>query len=442
MLTNARAPLAVLALLFAARAASPPAALGAALTLDECVQLALRNNIAVARAEGNLVSARAGVTSARSDFLPRLSMSAGWSKSETEAFLNPDIGLLISPPSESWSASGSANLTVFDGLGNVARLRQAGLSAGAQEELHKKALQDVVFETERLYFDLLKKEQLGIVRQEATRLSEEQLKKTRAMKELGASTQADVFKAEVEHSNNRLEALRAERDVEVARAALAAYLGLDPRESIEVREDPLDSGAGEAGSAASERALETHPSLIAARQGAEASRQSVRAAKSDRFPSVSLFGNLSYSDPNGLRSLNDERTQWNYGARLSYTLFDGLLTKANIRRAESDLVTSRRTVENAERDVLLGVRQAALDVEISEQSIVVAQEAVKSSEEDLRLAEERYKVGEGTILEVIDAQVNLTRAKTDRVNATFDHRVALAALRNAIGETPAPEIAE
>jgi outer membrane protein TolC len=67
---------------------------------------------------------------------------------------------------------------------------------------------------------------------------------------------------------------------------------------------------------------------------------------------------------------------------------------------------------------------------------------VKSSEEDLRLAEERYKVGEGTILEVIDAQVNLTRVKTDLVNAAADHRLSISRLRNAVGDLPVPENGE
>jgi outer membrane protein TolC len=87
----------------------------------------------------------------------------------------------------------------------------------------------------------------------------------------------------------------------------------------------------------------------------------------------------------------------------------------------------------------LGVRQAYLDLEISRESIAVAEEAVRSSQEDLRLAEERYKIGEGTILEVIDAQVNLTRSRTDQVAAIYDRRLAVSALRNAIGIMPLPD---
>ncbi|MDP6528107.1 MAG: TolC family protein, partial [Gemmatimonadota bacterium] len=81
----------------------------------------------------------------------------------------------------------------------------------------------------------------------------------------------------------------------------------------------------------------------------------------------------------------------------------------------------------------LGVHSAHLDVEIARESIGVAGSGVRSAEEDLRLAQERFKLGEGTILEVIDAQVNHTRARTSLVSATYDLRLAQAGLRRAMG---------
>lgn len=417
-------------------------AFSAPLTLDECVREALENNVEISRAASNVTIARAGVTGARSEFFPRLSFNGGWTHSEPELFFNPEIGFPIQAPNESWSANAAASLLLFDGFGNISRLKSATNTRQAEEESFRQSRQTVTFETERLFLDLLKKDQLLAVQRDALRLSEEQLKKTRAMKDLGASTQADVYKAEVEHSNNKLEVLRAERDLEVARAALAAYLGRDPREALEVREEASSSEISISPPEAFERAQESNPGLLAAKSQLESTRLGVRSAKSDRFPSLSLFGNINYSDIYSLDSPDDENTQWSYGARLSYTLFDGMLTKSNIRRAEANLLTARRVAEDAEREVLLGVREAALDVDLTKASIGVAEEAVKSSQEDLRLAEERYKVGEGTILEVIDAQVNLTRSKNNRVNALYDYRLAVAALRRAVGDSGAAESRE
>jgi outer membrane protein len=125
--------------------------------------------------------------------------------------------------------------------------------------------------------------------------------------------------------------------------------------------------------------------------------------------------------------------------RLNFTLFDGFFTKSNIRSAEASLLTARRSLETTELDVLFEVRRAYLDLEIARESITVAGDAVRSSQEDLRFAQERYNIGEGTILDVIDAQVNLTRSKTNLVTAQYDARLAVSALRNAVGDYTLPE---
>jgi outer membrane protein TolC len=172
-----------------------------------------------------------------------------------------------------------------------------------------------------------------------------------------------------------------------------------------------------------------------------ASRASVRAAKSERYPSLSLNGSTNYFNFE-LNSFDDQHIEWQYGISMNFTVFDGLLTKGSIRRAEAQLLKARRGAEAQERDVILAVRQAWLDLEIARRSIDVGERAVRSSEEDQRLAGERYRLGEGTILDVIDAQVNLTRSRTDLVSARFDARVAQSRLRSAVGNLTVPAIGE
>ncbi len=423
-------------LLLGTGAAGPRPAFAAALSLEQCVGLALKHNLAVESARYDLKVAEANVTGARAAFLPQLSVNGNWSKSEEGRFFEQGGTLAFSD--ETWSASGTASLLLFDGLGNIAGYRGAKHSRAAAQDQFAAAQQDVAYETEQRFFEVLRQEALLEVQREAVRLSAEQLKKTRAMKELGAATQADVYKAEVDHSNNRLGVLRAERDVEIARASLATYLGRDPRAELALQPEELDVADEYDETTATTQALELHPALQSARRSVKAGRSGVTEAKADRYPSFSLWYNTSFYN-NEPRDFDDDHIEWTYGVRAQFTIFDGLLTKSSIRRAEAGLVNAQRSAESVERDVLLGVRQAYLDLEISRESIAVADEAVRSSQEDLRLAEERYKIGEGTILEVIDAQVNLTRSRTNQVSAIYDRRLAVSALRNAIGVMPLPD---
>jgi TolC family type I secretion outer membrane protein len=417
---------------------TPPAA-AAPLSLDACVRLALKNNLTVEQARGQLRNASADVTGARAAFLPQLRVGAGFTKPEefTTFFIEDQILSF----NQAWSYSANLDLTLFDGWGNVSGYQGASRARTAARDRLLDAGQGVVFETERRFFEVRKAEALLDVQREAANLSAEQLKKTTAMKDLGAATQADVYKSQVDDANNRLEVLRSERDLEVARASLATYLGLDPREPLELAEEDLDVQADLTLDDALEHALSTNPEIRASRASARAYEAGVTAAKSARWPSINAFYNANYrfGEPDEFK---DEYITEVWGLSMNMTVFDGFLTKSRIRRAESDLLTARRTVESAERDVIFAVREAWLDLEIAREAIRVSEEAVRSSEEDRRLADERFKIGEGTILDVIDAQVNLTRSRSSLVNATYDRRLAVSALRDAIGDLPVPQSAE
>ena len=341
---------------------------------------------------------------------------------------------------QSWSARINANLTVFNGFGNVHGYKAASGSKTAARDRYLQARQNVVYETERRFFEVRRQESLLQVQKEAVDLSAEQLKKTSAMKDLGAATQADVYKAEVDRSNSQLTSLRAERDLEVARASLLSYLGRDPREPLELAPEEPSIGETPDLTAAIDRALQMNPRSPRRAPDTPRAARTWKAVKADRLPSVSLFGNTNYYNVT-FKGWDDNSVEWQYGVAVDFTVFDGFLTRSRIDRAEADQLRARRAAESAERDVVLAVRQSLLDLEITRRAIEVAEEGVRSSEEDLRLAQERYRLGEGTILDVIDAQVNLTRARTARENTRFDARLALSAVKSAVGDlvVPVPE---
>ncbi|MBZ0268914.1 TolC family protein, partial [bacterium] len=189
---------------------------------------------------------------------------------------------------------------------------------------------------------------------------------------------------------------------------------------------------------ARERALEANPTLRASELTRDAQELRVTSAKAARYPSLSLWGSNSFYNFE-LADFDDEHNDWRIGASVNLTVFDGLLTKANIRRAQSQLQVSEKALESTRNSVLFVVEQTYLDLEVAREAIAVAQGGIRSSEEDLRLAQERFKIGEGTILDVIDAQVNLRRARSTLVGARYDARLAHAALLNAIGEVEVPD---
>ena len=81
----------------------------------------------------------------------------------------------------------------------------------------------------------------------------------------------------------------------------------------------------------------------------------------------------------------------------------------------------------------LEVRQAYLNMLEGEKRIETASVAGQKAEEDMFIAQEKYRAGVGTNLDVIDAQLALTQARTNRVQALYDFNVSKAQLEKAIG---------
>ncbi len=122
---------------------------------------------------------------------------------------------------------------------------------------------------------------------------------------------------------------------------------------------------------------------------------------------------------------------------MSKPLFDGGQARASTRQAEAALEKAQLAAEHVEDAIELEVTQAALAVNAARQKLKTTQATVDQAVEGLRIAQLRYENGVGTQVEVLDAQVALTAARTNNVNAQYDFQVALARLWSAMGhETP------
>jgi outer membrane protein len=114
-------------------------------------------------------------------------------------------------------------------------------------------------------------------------------------------------------------------------------------------------------------------------------------------------------------------------------LFDRFLTNSNVGMAKADLRRTEYSLEKAKLDAIKEVKNLIFIMNEAKERIIVASETVEQANEDMRLAEERYRVGAGTMLETIDAQVALTQAKADVIEAKCDYLIAIADLARATG---------
>ena len=121
------------------------------------------------------------------------------------------------------------------------------------------------------------------------------------------------------------------------------------------------------------------------------------------------------------------------GVALSVPIFSGFSTKHQISEAKANLLILNANEEELRQGVLLDVQQSLLNLAEAEERITVAELTVKQAQENSDIANGRYAAGVGNPIEVTDADVALSNAKTAHTQALYDYKVARASLEKAMG---------
>jgi outer membrane protein len=133
------------------------------------------------------------------------------------------------------------------------------------------------------------------------------------------------------------------------------------------------------------------------------------------------------------QSLSNLGPSWNVGAALTWPIFQGGLTKGQVREAEGNLDATHAEIEAEKLQVRVDVEQAMLNVRAAKATIAATEEALTNARTQLSLAEGRYAAGVGSIIELGDAQVASTNAAAQVVQAKLNLAAARAQLDAALG---------
>jgi len=417
----------VAALAAAAALAAPAVSAGRVYELDECVEIALSSNITLADSRESVEAAGADLMSSWSSMLPSITGSVG--HGETFSVSDGTESL-----SDSYSGSIGLNQTILDG-GSLARISGSYHNRDAARHSHEWTRRDIVFRTKENYYNLLKAERLKEVQEEAVELAREQLRKTQSLYDLGSSSKSDLLKAKVQLGQSELSLIGAQKSLEIARANLCYHLGIDLATDIEVVDPSEEDAEVEILDVDVAEAFSRRPDLKAVEESVVSARRSLLAAKASRWPELGLSIGYSRTEPAFGDIFETERDDYvrSVSLQASVPIFRGLATKAQIDASKSALRRSELSLRDARLAVAYEIETVRLAVLESRQRVDVAEQSVSSAEEDLRISEERYRLRSASMLELIDARVAYSRARTDLIEARYDYEIAKAELKLALG---------
>jgi len=408
------------------------------LTLDNCIELALKNHPDVISARNSVGVANSELWNAAGAFLPSLSVGGGVSESHYPQEIQTVIGdevVSSGKIAKNYSLSASARLTIFDGGQNLFNYLAAKANKAYNKYQAEGSEQSLILTVKSYYFAYLAALRIKESREEAVKRGEEQLKLAQSKFEVGSASKSDVLKAKVQYGNDKLDLIDAQNGIEKAFADLAYVIGIDVNSDIIFSPDYIVKDYEGSENDAMAFGLTHYPGLLASEKSMAEAKNNLRSAWGEFLPTVTVSFSKSYQNKfwHVVNDLPYEDSRWSISTSVSLPIFANFSRYSSISRAKANLNNARASYYYAKNNVALEIKKAYLDMSKAREKLTVTEENVAAAEEDMALVQEKYNLGAATILELLDAQVSLITAQYDKIQSEFDYNLAVATLENAMG---------
>ena len=423
-----------------------PLAAQEALTLRQAVDLALRSNPLVAAADAGESEAEARIHEARSGYLPRLGFSESLQRGNNPVFVfsslltqrhfsegNFALGPLNRPDALSnYQSRLTVEQVLFDSRQTRRSLEAARFTRQMAGEDTRRSQSEVTLNVLGAYFGVALAEKNLEVARQSHESAQADLERAESIYRSGRSTQADVLAVRVHLAAMRDRQIRTSNELAVARAALNDALGVSLDRTFELT-TPLESDAA-APEATLEQyrrlAAENRPEMRRAELSQRLAQTQQQIAGSAYWPQV-VFQGIVEADRQNFYSKGG--ANWFTAVTVRWNLWNGGEAKARVEQARFAASRAEALRKRADSAIELEVRKAYLDLKAAAQRVEVASAAAAEAEEAHRIVQNRHQAGLTTITELLRSETALAAARTRRMAAIYDQRVAAAALEHAAG---------
>ena len=351
------------------------------------------------------------------------------------------IGQTVGQPTPIFIANNSIHEYVSQGVVNetiglqqfnaVTIASANAVRAEAQLEIARRGLHATVV---NLYYGLEADDQKLVSAQRAADEGGEFLKLTQQREDARESAHADTIKAQLEQQGRVRALADAKLTADKARLELGVLLFSDPRTpyQTEMMSAPpvLPDRADVEGLAAKNNA-ELRSALATAR----ASQAEVLSARAAYLPDLGMnfaYGidapQFSVNGPEGVRNLG-----YSASATLDIPVWDWLATAHRVKQSELKRDAAKVALTAAQRRAIADLSQLYDEAAVARDQLASLELSVATARDSLRLTRLRYTGGEGTVLEVVDAQNALVSAETAKADGMVRYETALAQLQTLTG---------
>jgi outer membrane protein TolC len=428
---------AIAALVFAGPLAGQQQPIPAAVTLEQAIKLSEQTQPTVIAAVGTISVDDATIRARKGAFLPSLSLASNGNRtfSQGPSRSDPSTGQIITGDrtSQSISMSASSSLLLFDGFqrsNNLASARANGVFGDANL-INVKAENALTVTT--AFFAVLAAQQLARVDSAGVQSAQAQYQVAVAKLHSGAAARSDSLSALVILANAQLTLLQTQAQLVSAEANLGHLIG-SAGQVAAVDDSTYYRGMTTLDTAAiRNEALTISPAVRTFDANVAATRASYQAIKGTYWPTLALGASLGYAGNNADSSYTLRQSR-SLSLSLNWAVFNGFTRDLNIESAAVALDNANAQLADERRFIAASITQQYASLSSAQAQITVAQTSVDAAAENLRVVQARYQAGStATIVDLDQAQQQLTQAQVNLVQARFSYVQAKAQLEALIG---------
>ncbi|MGB9851925.1 MAG: TolC family protein [Candidatus Kapaibacteriota bacterium] len=409
------------------------------LSIDEAINLAMKNSKNLKIAESKVFSAEAKANETNTQLYPTLKLASGYTRlSQVQPFKFNFQGrdIEISPTIlNNYQIRFGLQYPIFTGfrLENTSRMME--LNAKATELDYESEKTKLLYDVISTYYSIKTLESSVKSVEENIRQVKAHLNDIQNFYNNGMATENDVLKVKVQLSNLELAKIDLENALNLSRVNFCILIGLPATTNIvlttEINPEIVDYADL---NKLLEIAFKNRPELQAMELRREASQKAIAIARSGWYPQILLGANYYYNRPNQrLMPLQDKfYGTWDFGLTLSFDIWNWMSTKYQTQQAEATYYQTDLGYQQLKDGITLEVSQNYFAYIKAKEKIKVSQEAVRQAEENYRVTNEKFKNGLVASSELLDAEVALLNAKISYNNSLLEFEIAKAKLEKSI----------
>jgi len=403
------------------------------LTLKAAEEMAIKNHPQVLAAQSEVGYANQQVVETRSAYYPALAADVTGSAANRGSRIG--AGYLTDSRLFNRFGQGITLSQLITDVGRTSNLvASSRFNAQASEQNFQATRYDVLLQVNRSYFDVLHAQSVVRVAEETVAARQLLFDQVSSLAKNNLKSQLDVSFADVNVSEAKLLLLRAQDSVQESYAELSRSLGSDQVINYRLVDEPLPSSPPAKADELITQAMSNRPELAGLRYSREAAYKFAEAEKDLARPTVSVVGVAGYMPY--IAQLTSQTVPGEYGGaavNVQIPVFNGHLFSARREAARYRALGADQNLRNQQERIARDVRVAWASTLTAFQRIDVTAQFLRQASLALDLAQGRYNLGLSSIVELTQAQLNLTQAEIENLSAKYDYQSQYSALQYSIG---------